>query len=87
LLAESGVFAEMEDFDFQLEYVITRFNVSIMKGGYVIDEPSKNNRFTSAQMELIKGLGRGSKVFINDIKAVGPDKVTKSLGSITLTLD
>jgi len=87
LLAESGVFAEMEDFDFQLEYIITRFNVSVMKGGYVIDEPSKNNRFTDAQKELIKGLGRGSKVFINDIKAVGPDKVTKSLGSITLTLD
>lgn len=87
LLAETGVFAEMEDFDFELEYVVTRFNVSAIKNGYNVDESSKSNRFTAAQQELIKGLARGSKVFINDIKAVGPDKVTKSLGSITLTLD
>ncbi|MFT3737340.1 MAG: gliding motility protein GldM [Breznakibacter sp.] len=87
LLAETGVFAEMEDFDFALEYVVTRFNVSAIKNGYNVDESSKSNRFTPAQTELIKGLSRGSKVFINDIKAVGPDKVTKSLGSITLTLD
>jgi gliding motility-associated protein GldM len=87
LLAESGVFAVMEDFDFELTYNITRFNVSVVKNGYQVDEPSKNNRFTEQQKELIKGLARGSKVFINDIKAVGPDKVTKSLGSVTITLD
>jgi gliding motility-associated protein GldM len=87
LLAESGVFAEMDDFDFELEYVVTRFNVSAIKNGYNVDEPSKNNRFTDAQKDLVKGLARGAKVFINDIKAVGPDKRTVSLGSITLTLD
>jgi gliding motility-associated protein GldM len=87
LLAESGVFAEMDDFDFELEYVVSRFNVSAIKNGYNVDEPSKNNRFTDAQKELVRGLARGAKVFINDIKAVGPDKRTVSLGSITLTLD
>lgn len=87
LIAESGVFAEMEDFDFELEYKVTRFVVSTVKGGYLQEEQSSTNRFTEAQRELIKGLGRGSKVIINDIKAQGPDKVTRSLGSITITID
>lgn len=87
LLAESGVFAEMEDFDFDIEYVVTRFNVSAIKNGYNVDEPSKNNRFTDAQKELVKGMARGTKVFVNEIKAVGPDKKTRSLGSVTLTID
>jgi len=77
----------MEDFDFELEYKVTHFNVSCVKNGYSVDERSENNRFTDAQRELIKGLGRGQKVFINEIKAIGPDKISKPLGSITITID
>jgi len=87
LIAQSGIFAEMEDFDFELEYNVTRFVVSTLKNGYIVDEPSTNNRFTDAQKLLINGCQRGTKVFISDIKAVGPDKVTKNLGSITITID
>ncbi|PZX15930.1 gliding motility-associated protein GldM [Breznakibacter xylanolyticus] len=87
LLEQTGVFAEMEDFDFELEYNVTRFVVSAVKNGYSVDEPSTNNRFTPAQKELIRSLGRGSKVFITEIRAVGPDKVSKALGGISLTLD
>lgn len=87
LLAQTGIVAEMEDFDFELEYKVFQFNVSAVKNGYNIDEASKSNRFTKAQQDLIKGLTRGSKVFINDIKAIGPDKRSKKLGSITITLD
>ena len=87
LIAQSGVFAEMKDFDFELEYKVTRFVVSAVKNGYSVDEPSSNNMFTKAQLDLIKSLGRGSRVFITEIKAVGPDKMTKSLGGIALTID
>jgi gliding motility-associated protein GldM len=87
LLEQSGVFAVMEEFDFELEYNVTRFVVSAVKNGYSVDEPSTSNRFTPAQKELIKSLGRGGRVFITEIRAVGPDKVSKPLGGISLTID
>ncbi|MBN2167319.1 MAG: gliding motility protein GldM [Marinilabiliaceae bacterium] len=87
LLAQTGIMAEMEDFDFELEYKVTRFNVSAVKKGYTIDEQSESNRFTKQQLELIGGLNRGDKVYINGISAKGPDNVPKKLGSITITID
>jgi gliding motility-associated protein GldM len=87
LIAQTGVVAEMEDFDFELEYKVTRFNVSAVKNGYSVDERSENNRFTKAQIELMSGMARGTKIFINEIVAVGPDKTPKKLGGITITID
>lgn len=87
LLAQTGVVAEMEDFDFELEYKVTRFNVSAVINGYSQDASSPNNRFTDEQITLMKSLTRGAKVYINGIVARGPDKVPKKLGSITITLD
>ncbi|TLX70961.1 gliding motility protein GldM [Labilibacter sediminis] len=86
LMAQSAVFAEMKDFDFELEYTVTRFNVSVLKNGYIVDEPSKSNRFTKEQKELIKNMPRGSKVSIEDIRAKGPSG-TRNLGTMTFVLD
>ncbi|GAF03450.1 type IX secretion system motor protein PorM/GldM [Saccharicrinis fermentans] len=86
LLAQSGVFAEMKDFDFELEYKVTRFTVSVLKGGYIVDEPSKSSKFTAQQKELIKGMSRGAKVSIEGIRAKGPSG-TRDLGTITFVLD
>ncbi len=86
LLAQSGVFAEMKDFDFELSYDVTRFTVSVLKGGFIVDEPSKSGKFTQAQKELIKGMGRGSKLSIEGIRAKGPSG-TRDLGTITFILD
>ncbi len=87
LVAQSAVFAEMKDFDFELEYKVTRFTVSAIKNGYSVDETSKSNVFTEAQKELIKGMSRGQKVSIENIRAKGPDGSTRNLGTITFVLD
>ncbi len=88
LKAQQAVFAEMgDDFDFDLEFRVTGFTVSIIKGGYLQDERSKNNKFTQAQKDLIGSVGRGSRVFIEGIRAVGPDKTTRKLNPITFTID
>ena len=88
LLAQEAVFAEMgDDFDFDLEFKVTRFTVSIIKGGYVQDARSNNNRLTSEQKELMRSVKRGGRVIIEDIRAVGPDKRTRKLNSIALTID
>jgi len=88
LLVQRAVFAEMgDDFDFDLEFKVTSFTVSIIKGGYLQDARSKNNKFTKEQMDLIKSVGRGGRVFIENIKAVGPDKTPRKLNTITFTID
>ena len=86
LLAQFGVRAEMKDFDFQLEYKVSRFTVSVLKGGYIVDEPSKSQEFTKAQLDLIKGMSRGKKIQIEGIRAKGPGG-TRDLGTMTLVLD
>ncbi|MGC8802771.1 MAG: gliding motility protein GldM [Bacteroidales bacterium] len=86
LLAQTGVVAEMENFDFDLSFRVTEFKVSVNIGGFSNDKISKSNRFTEEQFSLIRQANRGQKVYIEDIKAVGPDGSTRLLGSIALTI-
>ncbi len=86
LLAQAGIVAEMENFDFDLQFKVTEFKVSVNVGGFSNDKVSKSNRFTPEQFALIKQANRGQKVYIEDIKAVGPDGSIRLLGSIALTL-
>ncbi|WP_439182918.1 gliding motility protein GldM [Carboxylicivirga taeanensis] len=88
LVNQSGVFAEMgDDFDFELEYKVTQFSISTVKGGFFVSEMSNSNRLTEAQKNLIKGTTRGAKINVEEIKAIGPDKRNRKLASIVLTVD
>lgn len=88
LSAQSGIFAEMgDDFDFDLSFKVTGFTVSTIRNGFLVDASSKSASFTPEQNDLIKGVTRGSKVFIENIRAVGPGGDTRKLGSISLTVD
>ncbi|GAB7087800.1 hypothetical protein JCM15579A_19040 [Marinifilum fragile] len=88
LLVESGIYAKLtEDLDFDTKFTVTQFTLTVLKGGYTIDSSSRGYRFTSEQKELIKSLSLGSRVFIHNIKAVGPDKIPRNLGSLVFTID
>ncbi len=87
LLAQGGVIAEMENFDFDLQFKVSKFSVSTVKNGYFVEEVSNSNLFTQAQRDLMKSLARGGRVMIENIRATGPDGSIRKLGSINLTLD
>jgi gliding motility-associated protein GldM len=87
LLAQLGVVADMENFEFDLQFKVTQFSVSTIRNGYVVDASSNSNLFTDEQKDLMRGTVRGQRVFIQDIQAVGPDGRRRSLGSITLLVD
>ena len=72
LLAQTGVLAEMKDFDFDLSFTVTGFTVSSTRDGFQVDERSTSNRFTDGQKELIRRASPGSRVYIEDIVATGP---------------
>ncbi len=88
LIAQTGVIAEMgQDFDFDLVFKVTGFTVSTIRNGFLVDATSKTASFTDEQKELIKGVSRGAKLYIENIRAVGPGGDTRKLGSISLTID
>ena len=87
LIAQMGIAADMENFEFDLKFKITKFTVSTVINGYNVDLPSNSTFFTDDQKDMFKRTTRGQKVFISDIEAVGPDGRPRSLSSIALVID
>ena len=87
LLVQVGVAAEMENFDFELEYKVTQFTVSAVIKGFNQEVPVKGNRFSQKQKDLINNLSRGDKVYIEDVKAVGPDGIERQLNQLIFRLN
>lgn len=87
LLAQQGVDAVMDNFDFDLTFKITGFTVSTIQKGYTVDEVSRTDTFTPEQLGLLRGLKRNNKVYIEDIRAVGPDGVTRNLPAIVFRIE
>jgi len=86
LLAQTGVDAVMDQFDFDLTFKITGFTVSTIVKGFTVDQASRSDMFTAEQIRMFKNLKRNQKLYIEDIKAVGPDKVTRNLPTISFRI-
>ncbi len=83
----TGVEAELEDFDFELEYTVTEFTVSaVLSGGFTTREKSESDKYTTAQKDIIRQLSSGKNFTVTDIKAVGPDGRVVPLNSIVLRI-
>ncbi|MBL7967677.1 MAG: gliding motility protein GldM [Prolixibacteraceae bacterium] len=72
LLAEDGIFAELKDFDFDLKFKVTQFDISF-SGTYVKTTSSKSNKFTDEQKGFFSKLTPGSLIYIDNIMAKGDD--------------
>lgn len=87
LAAQTGVIADMENFEFDLEFKITEFTLSTTdKGGYTIDSKTNGNVFTRAQQDLIKNLRKGQRINVEDVNAIGPDGSVRKLASIVFEI-
>lgn len=86
LLAQSGVKAELENFDFDLRFDVTNFVVSATIRGFEEEAKSSSNAFTAAQKDLIRKAGIGKKVYIEDVMAKGPDGTIRKLGALSFKL-
>jgi len=86
LLSQPGIVAKLDHFDFDVKFKVVEFNVSAIINGFFRIYPSKNEAFSKEQKDLINSLEKGSKVYIEDIKAIGPDGVTRELSAIALVI-
>ncbi len=87
LLAQTGVLAEMKDFDFDLTFTVTGFTVESVQRGFVVDARSTSNRLTDAQREIIRDAGRNQRVLFDDITAVSPAGEQRRLPPVSFRID
>jgi hypothetical protein len=87
LLAQSGVLAKIPDFDFEMNFKVQSFVVSTIKASYVVDEPTKGNQFSQRQIDIMRGLSPGNKLYIESIVAKGDDGVIRNLPSISFKIN
>ncbi|NJK86090.1 MAG: hypothetical protein HC906_09125 [Bacteroidales bacterium] len=55
--------------------------------GFVQEQKSNNNRFTEPQKNIIRTLNKGAPIYIQDIKAIGPDGTPRPLSTINFKVN
>ncbi|MDR1006521.1 MAG: gliding motility protein GldM [Bacteroidales bacterium] len=88
LAAQGRINIKMDNFDFNVRFSVTSFRMQIAAGGdSQIPMESNGPNFTPEMLNKINKLRRGNKVFIEEIRAVGPAGAIKpSNESIVLTI-
>lgn len=87
LLAEDGIFAALKDFDFDLKFTVTQFDITFTgAGGYTNTWSSNSNRFTDEQRTQFNALGSGSIIYIDNIFAHGGDGTDRELSPISFKI-
>lgn len=82
LTAAQGAVARMVDFDFDLRFEIVEYKVTMIVGGTPIEKLIKGAAVSGEVKEMFRKAKPGQRVFIEGIKARGPDGTVRTLGSL-----
>lgn len=82
--AQGGVGAYIKDFPLDLKYSVTNFKVSTddPESGDIIEGASQSNAWSPQAKNVINRLKSGSTLYVDDIRAVGPDGRSRKLPSL-----
>ena len=64
-----------EDFVFNVSTKVTGFKFQTNIGGVLVEDQSKDGKFTATMKDYIEKLRKGAIIFFDDVKTVGPDGV------------
>lgn len=89
ILAAGEVGAAIDDGLLNISFRVLSFEtVFADRMGNLRPEPSSGDRFTENQRNLMRELRRGQRFFIVNVRAVGPDGITRNLpGAIQLVIN
>ena len=83
LQAAMTVDVKMKDFDFDLSFKVTSFTIRAQVGSDILSETIKSNRINQqVNQNIFSKVEKGSIVYFEDIKAVGPDGKPRNLGTL-----
>ncbi len=84
LAAAPGIIPKMpDDFEFELFFEIQSFTFVTVRSGDIFERNGRGNRFTDEMRAMINNSQRGTKIWIENIIATGPDG-NRQLGTIAL---
>ncbi len=87
-LSQPGVFASLgQDFDFELKYDVVSYTISYSDRMGDRQGDSNNWRLTDEQRNILNSVTRGRDLTIKNIRALGPDGITRDLGAIVLKVE
>ncbi|MDG2210177.1 MAG: gliding motility protein GldM [Flavobacteriales bacterium] len=84
VLGAPGVSAKMQGFDFDVKVTVKSFSISVSRDGALVERKSNSNRLTSDMSELLKRVGRGNVIYIEDIVVSMPDGTERQLAPMKL---
>jgi gliding motility-associated protein GldM len=86
--AQQGVVAKLENFDFDTRFTVTSFRFMYApRIGEISVADVTGNRFNDKCQTMMARMRPGDRVFIEAVRAVGPDKRTRPINPIVITLN
>lgn len=86
LIAANAIIPSLKDFEFDLNFIVNSFTMGTIINGDWVSKSARGNRFSDEMIQLIRNSRRGQKFFFENIQASGPDKITRTLNAISLTI-
>jgi hypothetical protein len=86
LLNQEILSVDMENFDFDLRFIVTSFKLSTHVKGIMTGVSSSSNTITQEQKTLIEKAVSGQKIYFEEIKVVGPDGAIRNLAPLIIEL-
>ncbi|MCH5225879.1 MAG: gliding motility protein GldM [Muribaculaceae bacterium] len=88
LMAAETIGAAIDDNLLNVTYTVESFATTFFDSmGNAIPEVSEGNRFSGRQKEQFKRLKPGSRFFISNVKAKGPDGITRNIPPLEVQLN
>ena len=86
LLAAAAIIPNMEDFNFDLYFVVNSYTFGTIVNGDYLPKNIRGNQFTPEVVNLIKNGKSKQKFFFENIQSQGPDGTTRVLNPVNLEL-
>jgi len=88
LVAQRGCFAVLKDFDFDLRFTVTQFTLSFDDKGFTVSKTSSSNVVTDdMRNSILTKLTRGKTLYVQGVRAVGPDKKERILNPVIIKVN
>ncbi|HWY38464.1 MAG TPA: gliding motility protein GldM [Bacteroidia bacterium] len=79
-----AVLAKLEGFDFEANFVVTSYEFTAVIKGNPVALSGTGNQLTQEMKTALSKVTVGGKIFLDNVKAKGPDGTSRSIGGVTL---
>ena len=88
ILDAPGIIAALDDDLLEVNFTVLSFQTFIYDSmGNTLSEVSQGSRFSDRQKSQIRSLARGKRLWVSNIKAIGPDRVEQILAPMEIIIN